>query len=312
MVRVGVVGVGHIGAHHARVYSQKIPEAELAAVVDIDQKRRERVAREYNTTPYANYREIFDKVDAVSVVVPTELHYPVAKDFLERGVHCLIEKPITPTLTEAEDLLSIARNKNLILQIGHIERFNSAILEAQKYIKEPKFIEAYRLGPYDPRTSNIGVVLDLMIHDIDIILYLVRSPVKSIDAIGGSVLSRNEDIANARINFQNGCSANISASRVSLEKFRKIRIFQKDVYISIDYVNQSLKIYQRKGKEVRSMRDMKILRPRLKKTDPLREELTHFVECVQGNRKPLVSGKHGRDALEVALEILKKIEENSG
>jgi len=310
VVRVGVIGVGHIGAHHARIYSQ-IPGVQLVAVVDTDQKRREKVAREYDTTGYANHGEILDKVDAVSVVVPTDLHYPVAKDFLEKGVHCLIEKPITPTLEEAENLLGIARKKNLILQIGHIERFNSAILEAQKYIKEPKFIEAYRLGPYDPRTSNIGVVLDLMIHDIDIVLYLVRSAVKNIDAIGGSVLSQNEDIANARINFQNGCVANISASRVSLEKFRKIRIFQKDVYISLDYVNQSLKIYQKKGKEVKSMKDMMILRPQLQKTDPLREELTHFIQCVRKNRKPLVSGKHGRDALEIALEILKKIKENS-
>jgi len=311
MVRIGVIGVGHIGAHHARIYSQ-IPDVELAGVVDIEQKRREKVAREYNTTPYASYGEIFNKVDAVSVVVPTDLHYPVAKDFLERGVHCLVEKPITPTLEEAEDLLSIARKKNLILQIGHIERFNSAILEAQKYIKEPKFIEAYRLGPYDPRTSNIGVVLDLMIHDIDIVLYLVRSPVRSIDAIGGSILSQNEDIANARINFQNGCVANISASRVSLEKFRKVRIFQKDVYISLDYAKQSLKIYQKKEKEIKSMKDMMILRPQLKKTDPLREELTHFIQCVERGRKPLVSGKHGRDALEIALEILKKIKENLG
>jgi predicted dehydrogenase len=311
MVRVGVIGVGHIGAHHARIYSQ-IPDVKLAGIVDIDQKRREKIAREYSTTPYANYGEIFDKVDAVSVVVPTDLHYPVAKDFLERGVHCLVEKPITPVLEEAGDLLSIARKKNLILQIGHIERFNSAIVEAQKYIKEPKFIEAYRLGPYDPRTSNIGVVLDLMIHDIDIVLYLVRSSVRSIDAIGGSILSQNEDIANARINFQNGCVANISASRVSLEKFRKIRIFQKDVYISLDYVKQSLKVYQKKGKEIKSMKDMMILRPQLKKTDPLREELTHFIQCVERGRKPLVSGKHGRDALEIALEILKKIKENSG
>jgi len=310
VVRIGVIGVGHIGAHHARIYSQ-IPDVRLLAVVDTDQKRREKVAREYSTTGYANHVDILDKVDAVSVVVPTHLHYPVAKDFLEKGVHCLIEKPITPTLEEAEDLLGIARKKNLILQIGHVERFNSAILEAQKYIKEPKFIEAYRLGPYDPRTSNIGVVLDLMIHDIDIVLYLVRSAVKNIDAIGGSVLSQNEDIANARINFQNGCVANISASRVSLEKFRKIRIFQKDVYISLDYVNQSLKIYQKKGKEVKSMKDMMILRPQLQKTDPLREELTHFIQCVRKNRKPLVSGKHGRDALEIALEILKKIKENS-
>ncbi len=311
MVRVGVIGVGHIGAHHARIYSQ-IPHVKLAGVVDIDEKRREKVAGDYDTIPYANYGDIFDKVDAVSVVVPTDLHYPVAKDFLRRGVHCLIEKPITRSLEEAGDLLSIARKKNLILQIGHIERFNSAIVEAQKYIKEPKFIEAYRLGPYDPRTSNIGVVLDLMIHDIDIVLYLVRSPVKSIDAIGGSILSQNEDIANARIHFQNGCVANISASRVSLEKFRKIRIFQKDVYISLDYVKQSLKIYRKKGKEVKSMKDMMILRPQLQKTDPLREELTHFVQCVEIGREPLVSGEHGRDALEIALEILKKIKENSG
>jgi len=311
MVRVGVIGVGHIGSHHARIYS-KMADVQLAGVVDVDQKRRDRAARECNTKAFANREELFDKVDAVSVVVPTDLHYPVAKDFLERGVHCLIEKPITLTLEEAEELLTIARSKNLVLQIGHVERFNSAILEAQKYVKDPKFIEAYRLGPYDPRTSYIGVVLDLMIHDIDIVLYLVRSPVKRIDAIGGSVLSQNEDIANARINFQNGCVASISASRVSLDTYRKIRIFQKDVYISLDYVKQSLKIYRKKRREVKSMKDMEIVEPALQKTDPLKEELAHFVQCVEKGRKPMVSGEHGRDALEIGLEILKKIKENSG
>jgi len=235
------------------------------------------------------------------------LHYQIAKDFINAQVHCLIEKPITPDLAEAEELLDLVKQKNLILQVGHIERFNPAVLEAQKYINEPKFIEANRLGPYDPRVAHISVVLDLMIHDIDIVLYLVQDQIVSIDAVGAKVLSHFEDIANARIRFAHGCVANISASRVSLKKFRKIRIFQKDSYLSLDYAKPGLKIYQKKKDDVTSLKDIKVVYPRLVKLEPLAEELKHFVNCVREGRKPQVTGEHGRDALEIALEVMRKI-----
>lgn len=309
MLRVGVVGVGHLGIHHTRILAN-LNEVELTGIVDIDKNRIDKIARTYNTHAYGDYHDLLGKIEAVVIATPTPLHFEIGKTFLQNGISCLIEKPITSNLAEAEELLALAQAKNLILQIGHVERFNPAVMEAQKYINQPKFIEANRLGPYNPRATNIGVILDLMIHDIDIILYLVHSPITSIEAVGARLLSNFEDIANARINFQNGCVVNISASRVSLKAFRKIRIFQKDSYISLDYAKPSLKVYQKKQVTVKSLQDIIIKHPRLKKIEPLQEELKHFISCVKGGRKPLVSGEHGRDALEVALEIVRKIEIN--
>jgi predicted dehydrogenase len=303
-VKIAVVGVGSLGQHHARVYSQ-IPGVELVGVCDTDAGRAGKIAKNFNTAVFTDFHELIGKVDAVSIVVPTPLHYPVAVAFLEAGVHCLVEKPITDSVSSAEELLKIANDKNVILQIGHIERFNTAVIEAQKYIKNPRFIEAQRLGPYDPRVAHIGVVMDLMIHDIDIILTLVGSKITRMDAIGAKVLSQNEDIANVRLQFENGCVANVSASRVSIEKFRKIRIFQDDAYMSLDYAGQSLKIYKKKSDVVRSMLDIDIIKPKLKTEEPLKRELEHFISCVADGKKPLVTGTHGRDALEVAVEILR-------
>ena len=308
-MKVAVVGVGFLGQHHARVYSQ-IPEIELFGVCDIDKKRAEKIAKNFNAQPFSNYKELIGKIDAVSIVVPTHLHYTVAKDFLNSGIHCLVEKPITKDVSQAEELLKIANEKNIILQIGHIERFNTAVIEAQKHIKSPKFIEAQRLGPYDPRVAHIGVVMDLMIHDIDIILTLVNTRIIQMDVIGTKILSQNEDIANVRLKFENGCVANISASRVSLDKFRKIRIFQDDSYVSLDYAGQSLKIYRKKSDVVTSMSDIKIIKPKLKTEEPLKRELEHFINCVKTGKPPLVTGEHGRDALSVAIEILKKLKNN--
>lgn len=305
-MKIGIIGVGSLGQHHARVYSQ-IPEIELFGVCDVDKKRAEKIAKNFNATAFSDYKEIIGKVDAVSIVVPTPLHYTVAKDFLTAGIHCLVEKPITEDVSQAEELLKIANEKNIILQIGHIERFNTAVIEAQKHIKSPKFIEAQRLGPYDPRVAHIGVVMDLMIHDIDIILTLVNSKIVQMDVIGAKVLSQKEDIANVRLKFENGCVANISASRVSLDKFRKIRIFQDDTYISLDYAGQSLKIYKKKSDVVSSMSDIEVIKPKLKTEEPLKREIEHFINCVKTGKPPLVTGEHGRDALEVAIEILKKL-----
>ncbi|MDO8734750.1 MAG: Gfo/Idh/MocA family oxidoreductase [Elusimicrobiota bacterium] len=305
-MKVGVVGVGSLGQHHARVYST-IPEVELFGVCDVDKKRAEKIAKNFNAQHFTDYNELLSKVDAVSIVVPTPMHYTIAKDFLNSGIHCLVEKPITDNVLHAEELLKIANEKNIILQIGHIERFNTAVIEAQKHIKSPKFIEAQRLGPYDPRVAHIGVVMDLMIHDIDIILTLVNSKIVQMDVIGAKVLSKNEDIANVRLKFENGCVANISASRVSLDKFRKIRIFQDDAYISLDYAGQSLKIYRKKSDVVTSMSDIEVIKPKLKTEEPLKRELEHFINCVRTGKPPMVTGEHGRDALEVAIEILKKL-----
>ncbi len=305
-LKMGVIGIGHLGVHHARIVSS-LPDVELVGICDINEPQVKKFAKLYKTTAYTDYHQLLDKVDAISIAVPTPLHYQIAKDFINAQVHCLIEKPITPALAEAEELLALVKQNNLILQVGHIERFNPAVLEAQKYINEPKFIEANRLGPYDPRVAHISVVLDLMIHDIDIVLYLVQDRIVSIDAVGAKVLSHFEDIANARIRFANGCVANISASRVSLKKFRKIRIFQKDSYLSLDYAKPGLKVYQKKKDEVISLKDIKVIYPRLVKVEPLAEELKNFVSCVREGRKPQVTGEHGRDALEIALEIMRKI-----
>jgi predicted dehydrogenase len=305
-LKMGVIGIGHLGVHHARIVSS-LPEVELVGICDINESQVKKIARQYKTSAYTDYRHLLPKVNAVSIAVPTPLHYQIAKDFINAQVHCLIEKPITPDLAEAEELLALVKQKNLILQVGHIERFNPAVLEAQKYIHEPKFIEANRLGPYDPRVAHISVVLDLMIHDLDIVLYLVQDRIVSIDAVGAKVLSQFEDIANARIRFAQGCVANISASRVSLKKFRKIRIFQKDSYLSLDYAKPGLKVYQKKKEEVSSLKDIKVVYPRLVKVEPLAEELKHFVNCIREGRKPQVTGEHGRDALEIALEIMRKI-----
>ncbi|MDD5259213.1 MAG: Gfo/Idh/MocA family oxidoreductase [bacterium] len=307
-LKMGVIGIGHLGVHHARIVSS-LPEVELIGICDINESQVRKIARQYKTTAYTDYRQLLSKVDAVSIAVPTPWHYQIAKDFINARVHCLIEKPITPDLPEAEELVDLVKQKNLILQVGHIERFNPAVLEAQKYINEPKFIEANRLGPYDPRVAHISVVLDLMIHDIDIVLYLVQDQILSIDAVGAKVLSHFEDIANARIRFAHGCVATISASRVSLKKFRKIRIFQKDSYLSLDYAKPGLKIYQKKKEDVTSLKDIKVVYPRLVKLEPLAEELKHFVNCVREGRKPQVTGEHGRDALEIALEIMRKIKQ---
>ncbi len=309
-MRVAVVGIGKLGRHHARIYSE-LKNVDLVAIVDVDKKKVRRLAKEYKTTPYYDYCQILDKIDAVNIVVPTKYHYNIARDFLNSGCNVFIEKPITPTLPEAEGLLKIASKKNLILQVGHIERFNVAVQEAQKYIKRPQYIEAYRLGPFDPRTTGVGVVLDLMIHDIDIVLSLVKSPIEYIDAIGMPILTDHEDIATAHMNFKNGCIANITASRVTKDKLRKIRVFQNNIYISLDYWKQSLKILQKKEgvKTIKSMRDIVISRPSLKRDEPLKGELQDFINCVQAGKKPLVPGEHGRDALEVALEVLNKIKE---
>src|SRR3954451_4431639 len=243
-LRVGVVGVGHIGSNHARLYAE-IPTAEFTAVYDTDTHRAMAIARRYNVTAASSVWEFGDLVDAASVATPTSTHYDVARSLLQSGKHLLIEKPITENTRQASELAKMAGEKNLILQVGHVERFNPVLSALEARLSHPRFIEAHRLSPYPHRSTEIGVVLDLMIHDLEIILHLVRSPVENIDAVGVPVLSRGEDIANARIRFENGSVANVTSSRISPEQMRKIRVFQEDVYLSLDYQNQTGEMYRR-------------------------------------------------------------------
>ena len=299
-LRVGVIGVGHLGSIHAKIY-QEITNCSLTAVCDSDKTRLNEISQSLNTPGYVDYEELLGKVDAVSIATPTKLHYKIAHELLKNKVHCLVEKPFTPSLREADALIKEARKNKLILQVGHIERFNSAFAATQKLIKEPKFIECHRLSPFPNRSLDVGAVLDIMIHDIDIVLGLVPSKIKRIESVGVEVLTQFEDIANARLTFQNGCVANLTASRISDEVMRKIRIFQKDTYISLDYKEASACVYKKSGATI-SKENLPI-----EKEQPLQKELGSFIDCVLGQKEPLVSGAVARDALAVALEIQNKI-----
>jgi len=299
-IKVGIVGVGHLGAIHAKVYS-KLDNVELVGVCDCNLERALEVGKKYKTRSFANYEDLFDKVDAASIVVPTSLHYNVAKEFLNRSIHVLIEKPITKTLSEADELIEIAKDKNLIIQVGHVERFNAAVLALEKYLEKPKFIECQRLGPFHKRVDDVGVVLDLMIHDIDIVLGLIKQEVINIEAVGLSTMSAFEDVANVRLTFEDGTIADITASRVTKDVTRKIRIFQEESYISLDYLNQEVTIFRKTGNKILKEK------VKVKKVQPLNEELESFIECVRHHKRPIVSGVEGKRALQVALEIIEKI-----
>lgn len=299
-LRVGVVGIGHLGSIHAKLYKE-IETCSLVGVCDIDKERLNALSKSLDVAGFPDYRQLFGRVDAVSVATPTKLHYKIACDFLKHNIHTLVEKPFTNHLKQADSLIKIAKKNKLILQVGHIERFNSVFTATQKLIKEPKFIECHRLSPFPNRSLDVGVVLDLMIHDIDIVLGLVSSPLKKIEAVGVSVLTKFEDIANARLSFKNGCVANLTASRVSDEWMRKIRIFQKDTYISLDYKEALASIYKKTGLAI-NKEDLPI-----EKEQPLKKELESFLDCVNTHKEPLVSGPVGREALKVALEIQNQI-----
>ncbi len=300
-IRIGVIGIGHLGRHHARILNE-LPGAKLVGVVDTNEKIAQETGEKYNVPWYTGYRKLEHQVDAISIVVPTTVHYEVAKFFLDRGVHSFVEKPITKTLDEANDLLLISNRKQLVLQVGHVERFNAAIIKLQSLTEQPRFIECQRMGPFPKRASDVSVVLDLMIHDIDIVLSLVKSKIERIDAVGIPVLTENEDIANAHICFSNGCIANLTASRVSEEVIRKLRIFEMDKYLSLDYANQAITLRRKMDQEQIATEELEV-----HKAEPLRLELAHFIQCVRERRKPLVSIEDGKNALEVALEILSKI-----
>ncbi len=303
VIRVGVIGVGHLGIHHARIYSA-MEEVELLGVCDINATRAKKIATRYHTTPYCNYKDMFGRIDCASVVVPTELHYRIAKDCLLNGVSILIEKPMTKTVAEADELLLLAKERDLILQVGHIERFNAGVKTLDEIPGKVRFVECHRLGPFKKRALDVGVVLDLMIHDIDIILGLVKSEVISIDAVGVNILTDHEDLANVRLRFKNGAVANLTASRVTKDEMRKIRIFKEDCYISLDYIKQEAAIYRKNKNKITGRRI------NIKKEEPLKSELEAFIFSVKTHERPLVSGEEGRDALRIALEIVDAIKEN--
>lgn len=305
-LRIAVIGAGRMGQFHLK-HLFRNRSVFLSGIVDVSSERRESLARKYKTTALADPSALIGQIDAAIIATPTPTHHAIGCPLLSAGISCLIEKPLASTVQEAEALIRAAAASGATLQVGHIERFNPAVIEAAKHIENPQFIEVNRLGPYDPRVAGVGVVLDLMIHDLDIVLFLVGRPVARVEAFGAKVLSNHEDIAKVRLHFEGGCIADLSASRISLKKYRRIRIFQKNAYLSLDYAAPRLQVYRKKTDVVKSLLDVSILKPRLTKNDPLAMELDHFIECIHEQKKPLVSGEHGRDALRLAEEVLSQL-----
>lgn len=310
LIRAGVVGVGSLGQHHARIYANT-QGVKLSCVADVSDKGRE-IADKYGASFFYDYKKILNMVDVVSIAVPTFLHFKIAKFFIENKKHVLLEKPMTSTTKEAKELLRLYKKNKVILQIGHIERFNVAIEKLQQLKKIPVLIEANRLGPFTARSTDISVVLDLMIHDIDIILQLVNSRVKKIDAIGVPILTEFTDMASVRLEFINGSVANITASRVSPKKIRKIRVFENNAYMSIDYVRQSIKVYKLKeglsGDRKVSWNDMMELEVYpMSKEEPLAKEIRSFINAVNKKQKVEVTPEQAFLALKIVLEIEKQI-----
>ena len=320
-VKTAVVGVGHLGSLHARIYSQ-LPQAELVGVYDIDSDRAAECAARYHVRAFSNLEEAFRSAQAASLAVPTDSHYQIGKMLLNQGLHLLVEKPITEREEHAEELVEIAGNKGLVLAVGHVERFNPALVAAAEHVSNPLFVESERLAPFNPRGTEVPVVLDLMIHDIDIVLSLIRRPVTEVQATGVPVFTTSVDIANARLSFEGGAVANVAASRVSIKKSRKMRFFSTDSYVSVDMLKHSAVAYRKRpGAEIPLERgtgparipDMLSLVERKKlvpdkKQEPLAVELADFLACVTSGKKPVVSGSDGLQALQVADRILKAID----
>jgi len=333
-IKAAVVGVGHLGRHHARIYAE-LPGVQLVAVADTNQKRAEGIAQACHCKPCGDYRKLIGRVDVVSVAAPTELHHEIAKEFLEAGVAVLVEKPMTKTLEEGERLVAIARAKGVTLQVGHVERFNPAVMAVQRFIKPPRFIESHRLSPYTFRSRDIGVVMDLMIHDIDIILHLAQSELVNVEALGFGIISKTEDIANARLTFANGCVANVTASRISNKAMRKMRLFSDDSYVSLDYGTREAFIYRPTEKilsgefdveeflrsvdltKVAELKDLvfkdlvHIEKLQMDEHEPLKAEIESFINAVKTGSEPVVTGEHGLRAMKAAMMITEKIRTHS-
>jgi predicted dehydrogenase len=307
-IRIGVIGVGHLGKHHARIYGELAgsnTEVDLSAVVDVLPSRAAEIAKPYGAQALTDYRDLFGKVDAVSLAAPTSEHAHIGLELLENGIDVLVEKPMTSTVEESRLLIAAAARNQRILQAGHVERFNPVVRAAIDVATQPQFFEIHRLAVFTPRSLDIDVVLDLMIHDLDIVLSLVHSPVSEVRAVGIAVLSKKADIANARVEFEDGCVANFTASRVSFEKVRKLRFFQPSDYISVDYASQT-------GSMV-SLRMGRVTERKLEPlaAEPLKLELESFVHCVRTRTSPIVGGEDGLRALELAMKINEQIAQRS-
>jgi predicted dehydrogenase len=305
-LKTAVVGVGYLGKFHAEKFA-RLPDAELVGVADVNPAAAQRVAQKLGVAAVTDYRELLDRVDAVSIAVPTPQHYTLASDFLNHDVHVLLEKPIAVNLEQAQALVELATRRGRVLQIGHLERFNPAILAMAGSVTQPLFIEVHRLAPFQARGTDISVILDLMIHDLDIVLNLVNSPVQRIDASGAPVLSAAIDIANARIQFENRCVANLTASRVSLKAERKLRLFQQDACITVDFRNKKLGIYRKDPERLQITAEEKLFA----EGDALQNEITAFLQAIREGVPPVVSGEDGRRALAAALEISHQLVQNS-
>jgi len=302
-IKSAVIGAGYLGKFHAEKYAG-LADCELVAVVDVNQQAAEEIAQKYQTQALTDYHQLLGKVDAVSIVVPTTLHHQVALDFINHGTHVLVEKPITVTIEEADELIAAAKAQNVLLQVGHLERFNPAVMGLDHLPDKPLFIESHRLSPFNPRANDVSVVLDLMIHDIDIILALVDSEIERLDASGTPVLTKGVDIANARIVFKSGCVANVTASRVSLKMERKMRMFRPSCYVSVDFQNRILTQHQIGDKEMfPGIPDIKTNESTFENGDALLEEIKSFLHCIRNGEEPLVSGESGKRALQVAIQI---------
>ncbi|MCU0976452.1 MAG: Gfo/Idh/MocA family oxidoreductase [Steroidobacteraceae bacterium] len=302
-LRTAVIGAGYLGRFHAQKYAT-LPGSRLVAIVDPDAATRERVGQELGVPALADHRALLGEVDAVSIVTPTPLHHPLTRDFLAAGAHVLVEKPITSTLEEARDLVALASARGRVLQVGHLERFNPAIVAIEGLLEKPRFIESNRLAPFKPRGTDVSVVLDLMIHDIDLVQNIVRAPVASIDAVGAPVFTDEIDIANARLRFADGCVADVTASRISMKTERKLRIFQADTYLSVD-LQQKVLTQVRKGAAAPAgeMPQVAIDERSFDQGDALRDEIASFLEAIVTGRRPVVSGEDGLRALETAIRI---------
>ncbi len=301
-MRFGVVGAGKLGGFHTRTLS-KMPEVELVGVSDPDLMRAQVLAWRHNCVAYKTVEELLTQVDALVVAAPTEYHAEIGIKALEAGIHVLMEKPIANSEEGARKLLELSEKNSVVLQVGHSERFNSAVVETMKHVKNPRYITIERLGPYDPRVAATGVTLDLVIHDLDILLTMIDSEIEKFEAIGASMLSNHEDICNVRIKFKNGCVADVTASRASMEASRRMRIYQQDSYLSVDYVSARLKIYTKKNPVINSLKDIDISYPKLERKEPIKEELYHFIDCIKTSKTPTPSGEKGLKALRLALEI---------
>lgn len=311
-LRTAVVGVGYLGRFHAQKYAQ-LPGSRLVAVVDANPEAAAKVAAELGVEALEDYRALAGRVDAVSLAVPTPLHHRIGCELLEQGIHLLIEKPIATTVQEARELIELARRRGCVLQVGHLERFNPAVVAAIARLQRPRFVESHRLAPFKQRGTDVSVVLDLMIHDIDLIQELVGAPIDSIDAIGASVFSGEIDIVNARIKFEGGCVANTTASRISLKQERKIRIFQDDAYLSIDMQQKILSVIRKKeaAATVESPAQVSIEEESFDQGDALREEIASFLDAIRTRSEPVVTGEDGLRALETAMRITELVQRSA-